>query len=298
MNVCCERTTRHTRSPLPPSPPPPPEKHLTFFFTLPSILVLYYIQYFAPRHYTLTSQPSDPYYQITVKALKASHFFDGMFRKVAPTAGGGDTGKDTAGMPDGEMSGYLHSQKHAGDIVKLGPVFGPDVLAQGDAKARPVACFISAGIGITPTWSMLPTAMKTCKQVCVFHGDESAKSVPFQKEIINLLFSKKEDDSDVAAAASVLSFSYRLPADASAVNDDDDDDKVVQKYYSEGDLTADKICTMLLAEKVDYKKETDYYVCAGASTTDIVKGLWKHGVDNNYIHTEFFGPFASVEDDE
>lgn len=206
-----------------------------------------------------------------------------MFNKLTSADGLDD-------IPDGEMSCYLHNKKQ-GDIVKLGPVFGPNILpAQVDgasSRSNRIACFVSVGIGITFTWSMLPTAMKTSKQVCVFHGDECAKNVPFQKEIINLLFSKeKEDNADVAG---VLSFSYSHPAV---------DDKVAQKYYSEGILTADKIRTMLLAKQVDYKEETDYYVCAGASTTDIVKGLWKHGVNKNHIHTEFFGPFSSVEDDD
>jgi ferredoxin-NADP reductase len=202
-----------------------------------------------------------------------------MFHKVAPS-------EVAAGIPDGEMSTYMHTKK-VGDIVKLGPVFGPNILAQGD-EARPVACFISVGIGITPTWAMLPTAMATKKTVCVFHADESAKHTPFQKELIELLFPESDKDKN---EQHILSFSYGRPVD------DDDDDKA---YYSEEYLTADKICTLMQAskQKLDYKEGTDYYVCAGASTADIVKGLWKHGINKDHVHTEYFGPFASVADDE
>jgi ferredoxin-NADP reductase len=203
-----------------------------------------------------------------------------MFNKVSAS--------DLAGIPDGEMSTYMHT-KEVGDIVKLGPVFGPSILAQGgdDHVSRPVACFISVGIGITPTWAMLPTAMATKRTVCVFHADESAKNVPFHKELIELMFPENDRDKK---SDHILSFSYSRPVD----NDDD------KAYYSEAYLTADKICTMMQASKqeLDYKEGTDYYVCAGASTAAIVKGLWKQGINKDHVHTEFFGPFASVTDDE
>ena len=117
-------------------------------------------QYFAPRHYTLTSQPGDDYYQVSIKKVAANNEHPGV------------------------MSNYMHS-KQVGDTVQLGHVFGPVPLQQGSPDR--VACFVSVGVGITPTVAVLPTAMKERHNVAVFHADTSSKTFAFRQTLDEML---------------------------------------------------------------------------------------------------------------
>lgn len=208
-------------------------------------------KYFSPRHYTITSQPDNDYYQISIKLLN-----------------GGDNDN-----PSGLMSTYLHSKK-VGDIIKLGPVFGPDLLGSGDNSRA--AAFVSVGVGITPTISMLPTAKQTRPKVAVFHGDANRASIAFKDQLIDAC----QDDN------AVISMSLSKP----------EENCQNAPCFSSGRLSADKIVSTLEEAGIDSKEGTDYYICCGPNaTTPIVKGLWNLGVKKENIHMEFFGPFSSVE---
>ena len=118
-------------------------------------------EYFAPRHYTVTSQPDDDFLQVTVKRL------------VDPID---PTNKDHNGF----YSNYLHSRKE-GDVIHCGAVYGPDLLAAGDTSR--VVAFVSVGIGITPTKAMLPYAIKTRPSVAVFHGNSDPDHQAFKGDL-------------------------------------------------------------------------------------------------------------------
>lgn len=115
-------------------------------------------EYYAPRHYTVTSQPEDDYYQVTIKRLV-------------------DVADPKNKEKFGFYSNYLHSLS-VGDTVHLGAVYGPDLLSAGD-KDR-VAAFVSVGIGLTPTKAMLPLAKKTRPNVAVFHGNSDSEHQAFK----------------------------------------------------------------------------------------------------------------------
>lgn len=134
-------------------------------------------KYFAPRHYTVTSQPGDAYYQITVKHVQ------------------GEDGHT------GAMSTYLHD-KSVGDTVLLGPVFGPCPLHEFASQDR-TAVFVSAGVGITTTVAMLPQAKTLYKDVVVFHADTSPETMAFRDHLQDALVG----DHDAGSAALDLSFS-------------------------------------------------------------------------------------------
>lgn len=206
-------------------------------------------EFFSPRHYTITSHPDDDYYQISIKLLSDDNNHNGV------------------------MSTYLHSKK-VGDTIKLGPVFGPDLLGSGDNSRA--AAFVSVGVGITPTLSMLSAAKQTRPKVAVFHGDTNSSSMAFKDQLIDAC---KDDNA-------LISTSFSKPEEA-------DQDA---QHYSSGRLSADKIVSSLEEAGIDSKEGTDYYVCCGPNaTTPIVKGLWNLGVKKENIHMEFFGPFSSVE---
>jgi ferredoxin-NADP reductase len=111
------------------------------------IMLTHLLRYFS--HYTVTSQPEDDFYQVTVKRLvdlSDPH------------------NKDHIGF----YSNYLHSLK-VGDTIHCGAIYGPNLLSSGDTNR--VAAFVSIGIGLTPTKAMMPLAMKTRPRVAVFHGN-------------------------------------------------------------------------------------------------------------------------------
>ena len=118
-------------------------------------------EYYAPRHYTVTSQPEDSYYQVTVKRLV-------------------DPSDPSNKAHDGFYSNFLHSLK-VGDTIHCCAVYGPHLLEAGDTSR--VAAFVSVGIGITPTKAMLPLAMKTRPNVAVFHGNADPDHQPFGTEL-------------------------------------------------------------------------------------------------------------------
>ena len=111
------------------------------------MLIHLLLPYFS--HYTVTSQPEDDFYQVTVKKL------------VDPSD---PNNQDHIGF----YSNYLHSLK-VGDTIHCGAIYGPDLLSAGSSNR--VAAFLSIGIGLTPTKAMLPLAVKARPSVAVFHGN-------------------------------------------------------------------------------------------------------------------------------
>ena len=210
-------------------------------------------EYFAPRHYTVTSQPGDDYYQISVKKLE-------------------DPAAPNDRSHDGVASGYLHALR-VNDKVRLGPIFGPNLMAYGDNSR--VAAFVSVGIGITPTVAMLPTALEDRPRVAVFHADTNGTSHPFRERL----------EKKLPEAGGLISYSYAQP--------EAEDEK--SQYYSEGKLTGDLIVKTLNAANIDATKGTDYFLCCGPrSTLPIVRELEDQGVQKECIHLEYFGPFQSA----
>lgn len=225
--------------------------------------------YFAPRHYTLTSQPGDPYYQVSIKKMI-----------------GGEN------EPPGALSNYMHSRQ-VGDIVKLGPVFGSAPLQQKGSPER-VACFVSVGIGITPTVAMLPSALKQRPNVAVFHADTSSATFAFQEHLKSIVLSNSKPLSGLVRAGSkgarpIFNVSFSRPT------------KTCKSFpfMSEGRLTGNKIVQALKKENIEYKHDVDYYICAGAvASPAIYKELLANGVCKDCLNLEYFGPFMSTPDED
>lgn len=204
-------------------------------------------EYFAPRHYTVTSQSGDDYYQVSVKKMVVGDF-------------------------QGIMSHCMHSKK-VGDKVQLGPVFGPPPLKMADDKSR-VAAFVSVGVGITATISMLPTAINEMSRVAVFHGDASPKTMAFKRYLEDVVPNTKGGLLDIY-------FSHEI---------------VESPYVSEGRLTGQKIIDALDKEQIDYQNGVDFFLCAGNTATPSINNeLLEAGVSKERIHLEFFGPFITPE---
>ncbi|MFJ3903617.1 globin domain-containing protein [Streptomyces sp. NPDC090025] len=97
------------------------------------------------RQYSLSAAPGRPEWRITVKRVD--------------------------GDPAGEVSGWLHSDAAAGDLVDVSAPFGDLVLPEGEGPLL----LASAGIGSTPMLAMLDHLAATAsrRQVTVVHADRS-----------------------------------------------------------------------------------------------------------------------------
>lgn len=83
-------------------------------------------------------------------------------------------------LPNGKVSEHWHDQLSKGDIVEVTPPVGDFTLHDNDPARRQV--FISAGIGITPTISLIDDAIKQNKQnVTLVQCDHSEAVAPFQE---------------------------------------------------------------------------------------------------------------------
>lgn len=113
------------------------------------------------RQYSLSGQPGAPYWQITVKRVRA-----------------------TDDAPEGVVSTLLHERVTAGDTLRLSPPFG-EVNAVGDAGPL---LLVSAGIGLTPAMSALHhlAATETDREVVLVHADRSAAEHARRHELPDL----------------------------------------------------------------------------------------------------------------
>lgn len=86
----------------------------------------------SPRNYSLSDIPGTGHYRISVKREPAL----------------------SEGSPAGLISNYLHDRVQVGDLLQAGPPCGEFTLDPTRDEARPIV-LLSAGIGITPVFTML-----------------------------------------------------------------------------------------------------------------------------------------------
>jgi ferredoxin-NADP reductase/MOSC domain-containing protein YiiM/ferredoxin len=170
---------------------------------------------------------------------------------------------------DGAVSGYLHTRLRIGDRLQVAAPRGTFILNQAD---EPVL-LISAGIGATPVLAMLH-ALATAhvdREIWWLHGARSGRDLAFGAEARELLRSLPNVHTHVC-------FSRPGP-----------DDLEGRDFDSAGRLSAS-----LLAE-LELPRNAEAYLCGPAAFMDeISAGLAAIGLDAAHIHTEPFGPAASL----
>ncbi|MFJ9774558.1 globin domain-containing protein [Kitasatospora sp. NPDC101157] len=99
-------------------------------------------------------------------------------------SGGADDALRFSVKRDGEVSGHLHDNLHAGDTVELAPPLGDVFLAEGDGPVL----LASAGIGNTPMTAMLDhlAANGSTRRVISVHGDRDQLSHAFRADLEHL----------------------------------------------------------------------------------------------------------------
>jgi len=123
----------------------------------------------APRHYTCVSSSGDPFLQCCVKKA-----------------------------PGGVVSTYLHENAKVGDTVKLSPPYGVFTPREADESA----VLISAGIGVTPMYSL--SKHFGDKTALIAHIDKNAANHPSKDHFASLkcptMFKYTEDGGRPKAA--------------------------------------------------------------------------------------------------
>ncbi len=188
------------------------------------------------RNYSMSGPPDAGYYRITVKR-----------------------------EPDGEASGYLHTQLAVGDQLDIAAPRGTFILDRTDAPVL----LISVGIGATPVLAMLHALATehSEREIWWLHGARSGRDHSFAVEVREMLASLPNVHSHIC---------YSRP---------DPEDRAGRDFDSAGRLTAP-----LLAELAP-PRDAEAYLCGPTPfMEEMSAGLAAIGLDATHVHTEPFGP--------
>ncbi len=172
--------------------------------------------------------------------------------------------------PSGVASGYLHTRVAVGDRLDIAAPRGTFILDQTDAPAL----LISAGIGATPVLAMLQALAQehSQREIWWLHGARDGRRAPVR-------------------GRSPVPFSPRCRTHAPTCTTAAPGPMTVEgrDFDHAGRLTAS-----LLAE-LNPPSDAEAYMCGpSAFMDDLSAGLAALGFDASRIHTEVFGPAASV----
>lgn len=192
-----------------------------------------------PRQYTVTNATENTL-RITVKRVDA---------------------QDDA--PAGAMSTYLHSSLQVGSVIELTAPTGDFVL---ENKETPVV-FISAGIGITPIFSMLKrlSEEKSQRSVAFIYATQDLEHIPLKEEIRQAL-DQLENKTEELYLSQVQSLNCNCP------------------NIHKGRLNEDALASLEL------DTNADVYFCGPVSFMNMVRSaLIAQGFSPEKLHFEVFG---------
>ncbi|MEU9647637.1 globin domain-containing protein [Streptomyces sp. NPDC048110] len=186
------------------------------------------------RQYSLSAAPGRPDLRITVKRVR------------------GD------GLPDGEVSSWLHANARKGDVLTTSAPFGDLALAEHDGPLL----LASAGIGVTPVLAMLDhlAAGGSTRPVTVVHADRTPDDHAHRQEQLDLIR---------ALPDARLHLWYEEPGDGAP-----------EASTGRADLTG-----------LDLPEGLTAYLCGPVPFMRAVRGdLLSRGVPAEAVHYEVFGP--------
>ena len=170
---------------------------------------------------------------------------------------------------DGVASGYLHTHLAVGDQLDVAAPRGTFTL---DRAHTPVL-LISAGIGATPVLAMLNALAQeeSDREIWWLHGARSSREQSFAAETRTLL----------ASLPNVHTHIYFSRPEAADLEGRD--------FDRAGRLTASALA------ELEPPRDAEAYLCGPAAfMEEIGAGLAAIGIDASRIHTEPFGPAASL----
>lgn len=166
---------------------------------------------------------------------------------------------------DGLVSQLLHDQWREGDLIEARMPAGDFTLAPADT--RPLV-LLAAGIGITPLLAMLRQLVHEGRRtVTLFYGARTRAERAFDRELAELLAQAPESIRMIRVLSD--------PSDALPGVDYD---------------AAGRIEMALLERQLPFG-DYDFYLCGPAAFTQgLYDGLRGHGIEDDRIHAEAFGP--------
>ncbi|WP_338547005.1 pyridoxamine 5'-phosphate oxidase family protein [Pseudomonas benzopyrenica] len=166
---------------------------------------------------------------------------------------------------DGLVSQLLHDQWREGDLIEARMPAGDFTLAPADT--RPLV-LLAAGIGITPLLAMLRQLVHEGRRtVTLFYGARTRAERAFDRELAELLAQAPESIRMIRVLSD--------PSDALPGVD----------YDAAGRIE------MALLERYLPFGDYDFYLCGPAAFTQgLYDGLRGHGIEDDRIHAEAFGP--------
>lgn len=191
------------------------------------------------RNYSLSSQPGETFFRISVKR-----------------------------EPEGFVSNFFHDQLQEGSNIEVGPPCGEFFFDPSEKHERPLM-LVSAGVGITPTLSILASALRSQpgREVRFVHGALNRRVHAFQEFLQNL-----------ASTHGNLQTHFRY-------SEATEDDRSEGLHDSEGFIDAE------LLESLVPDRNADYYFCGPKPfMISIYHNLLKWGIPASQVHFEFFGP--------
>ncbi len=203
------------------------------------------------RNYSLSDKPGQPWFRISVKR---------------------ENGRG-AETPDGFVSNHLHHGVQVGDSLEVGPPCGEFFLDLTEKHQRPLV-LISAGVGITPTMSMLLSVLEAMPKRPVFfiHAALNGRTHAFRDAI-----------RDLADRHPNLTTHVRYSEPTA-------EDRAAGACDSEGFVDGP------LIESLIPGRDADYFFCGPKQfMVNIYHQLLEWGIPATQVHLEFFGPKQELQ---
>lgn len=175
-------------------------------------------------------------------------------------------GPATAEAPAGVVSNYMHDQINTEDVIEVAPPAGEFTLDWSQDSQRQIV-LMAGGVGITPLLSMLHSILENEPQrpVRLIQAARDASVAAFQDELTEM--TKKYPNF-----VWHVRFSNEVPENSGA-------------HQSHGLIDAE------LIKKLADVQQGDFYLCGpSAMLKHSYQILDELGVENDRIHSEFFGP--------
>jgi len=170
---------------------------------------------------------------------------------------------------NGAASTYVHNQVHVGDVLDVSAPRGTFIFRPDNS---PIV-FLSAGVGATPVLAMLHAlaAEASQREVWWLFGARNRDEHPFAQESRRLL-------QELPHSRSYILYSRPRPQDRTGL-----------------DFDAPGHLSVTVLEEIGVPREADFYLCGpSAFLQDLTSGLAAWGVTTDRVHTEIFGPGASI----
>lgn len=200
------------------------------------------------RNYSLSDKPGLPWFRISVK------------REDGPSP------ED----PVGYMSHYLHDTAETGTTLEVAAPCGEFVVDAAQANAHKPLVFLCAGVGITPIYSMLCSALEgnPLRDVTLVHAVRNKEVQAFQGSLDKL-----------AGQHAGLKVYYRYSEGKTLIENN------ARPQTSSGFVDGAFLDTL----KLDPTAE--YYICGPeVFIAGVQRELLKRDIAPQQIHFEFFGP--------